>query len=59
MLTNDEILKDNKILLISEKEQKVFLPYMIQDIKEILQENTAYSSEQDVINDLYIVPLYL
>ena len=59
MLTNDEILKDNKILLISEKKQKVFLPYMIQDIKEILQENTAYSSEQDVINDLYIVPLYL
>lgn len=59
MLTNDEILKDNKILLISEKEQKVFLPYMMQDIKEILEENNTYNSEQDVINNLYIVPLYL
>lgn len=59
MPTNDENLKDNNVLLISEKEQKVFLPYTVADIKEILEENDSYSSEKEIINDLYIVPLDL
>jgi len=50
--------KDNNILLISEKENTVFLPYLLSDIKNIFEKNKdKYIDLQDVINKNYIVPL--
>lgn len=49
---------DNNTLIISEKEQKAFLPFFYSEI-EAIYETTGhkYKSLQDVINDLYILPL--
>lgn len=45
-------------LVISEKEGKVFLPYTMKQINCCLVENpTFYSSVEDVINDVFTVPL--
>ena len=59
-LFNDskKILNDNPILLISEKEQKAFLPYRYRDVQEYYQKHKeSFSSMEDVINKLYILPL--
>lgn len=49
---------DRNILLVSEKDQKAYLPYFISDIEKIYKNsNKKYSSYQDVIESLYIVPL--
>ena len=49
---------DRNILLVSEKDQKAYLPYFISDIEKIYENsNKKYSSYQDVIESLYIVPL--
>ena len=49
---------DNNVLLISEKEQKAFLPYRYLDVVKILKNNTTiYSSIHDVIDELYVLPL--
>ncbi len=51
-------LQDNRILLISEKENKVYLPYYVKDLKDILKKNPKkYSNIQDIINEEYIIPL--
>lgn len=51
-------LTDNNCLLISEKENKVFLPYKISDLKEELKDKSnEYSSIQDLIEKKYILPL--
>lgn len=56
--SNLHIIKDNNTLLISEKEQLAFLPYKYQDLEKIYKNsNGKYSSTQDVINKLYIIPL--
>ena len=45
-------------LIISEIEKKVVLPYTLTDIKNILKASPAkYTSAQDVINQLYTIPL--
>lgn len=50
--------EDNNQLLISEKEQKAYLPYKYEKVKEIfLTSNNKYKTMQDVIDSLYIVPL--
>ena len=51
-------LQDYNTLIISEKEQKAFLPFFYSEI-EAIYETTGhkYKSLQDVINDLYILPL--
>lgn len=50
--------KDNNILLVSEKNQKAYLPYTYNDIKNIYQNsNNKYQSIQDVIDELYTLPL--
>ena len=42
--------QDNKILLISEKEQQVFLPYTLKELEDYLDQfPDAYSSTDDVI----------
>ena len=49
---------DNNVLIISEKDQKAYLPYFMSDIEKIYKNsNKKYSSYQDVIESLYIVPL--
>lgn len=49
---------DNDTLIVSEKDQKAYLPYKYDDIEKIYQANKdKYISVQDVINKEYIVPL--
>lgn len=49
---------DRNLLLVSEKDQKAYLPYFMSDIEKIYKNsNKKYSSYQDVIESLYIVPL--
>lgn len=49
---------DNNILVISEKEQKAYLPYKYTEVKKIYENpNYNYNSIMEVIQDLYIVPL--
>lgn len=49
---------DSNVLLISEKEQKAYLPFLYSEIKDIYQNgNGKYDTMQDVVDDLYIVPL--
>lgn len=48
----------NSVLLISEKSKMVYLPYYYDDVYEIYNSNRKkYSSEDDVINRLYSIPL--
>ncbi len=49
---------DKDILIISEKDQKAYLPYKYKDVEEIYNKNKdIYSSIDDVINKKYILPL--
>ena len=49
---------DNNVLLISEKEQKAFLPYKYLDLEEIyLNSDGKFDSVTDVIKQLYEIPL--
>ncbi len=53
-----ESISDNKILLISEKQNLVYLPYLLSDIEKLLNDNKdKYTDLQDVIEKNYIVPL--
>ncbi len=50
--------QDNNILVISEKEQKAYLPFFYAEVKNIFQNaKQKYQSLQDVVDDLYILPL--
>lgn len=53
----EETLKDNAVLLISEKQQKVFLPYLVHDLNEKLDSNPNYSTIEEIIEAEYTVPL--
>lgn len=49
---------DNNLLIISEKEQKAYLPFFYSEVKNIYQSsNLKYQTLQDVVNNLYVVPL--
>ena len=49
---------DYNTLIISEKEQKAYLPFFYSDIKKIYENtNNKYATMQDVIDNLYILPL--
>lgn len=49
---------DERILLISEKDQKAYLPYFYSDIKKFCDENPEkYHNLQQVIDDKYIISL--
>lgn len=50
-------MKDSNTLLISETQSKVVLPYKIEDVKKILNENPKYETLQDVINVEYTLPI--
>ena len=50
---------DRNILLVSEQDQKAYLPYKFEDVENILKNsNNKFNSTQDVIKSLYILPLY-
>lgn len=49
---------DSNILIISEKQQKAYLPFFYSDVQNIYQNsNNKYKTLQDVVDDLYVVPL--
>jgi len=50
-------LKDNRVLLISETQKKVFLPYNTEDLEKILQKKKKYNSIQEVIDNEYTIPI--
>ena len=54
-LENTEIT-DNDTLLISQKQNKVFLPYTVSELKEKLYKNKKYNNIQEIINNEYIIP---
>lgn len=50
--------QDNNTLIVSEFEQKAYLPFRYKDIEDIFKNSkNKYTTMQDVVNDLYIVPL--
>ena len=55
---NEHILEDNNYLIISEQDNKVFLPYAINDLQEQLaNSNKHYTSIEELIEKEYILPL--
>lgn len=49
---------DCNVLTISEKHQKAYLPFFYSEVQAIFQNsNNKYQTLQDVVDDLYIVPL--
>ena len=57
--TNEEDEDDYSIgtLIISEKDNKVILPYNEDDIKKLLDTTTEYTSLEQIIDDKYTIPL--
>lgn len=50
--------QDNNTLIISEKDQKAYLPFYYSEIEKIFKNsNNKYLTMQDVVNDLYVIPL--
>ncbi len=50
--------RDNNTLIVSEKDQKAYLPFFYSDIKNIYNNsNNKYETIQDIVDNLYIVPL--
>lgn len=49
---------DNNTLIVSEKEQKAYLPFFYSDIKKFFENSSnQYKTLQDVVDSLYIIPL--
>lgn len=58
MRIDENIIEDNNILLISEIQNKVILPYKVSELKEILtSDENNYSDIQTIIDEKYTVPL--
>ena len=52
--SNSDLLENT--LIISETQGKVFLPYTIENLKSILEENTKYQNFNEAINDNFVIP---
>lgn len=50
-------IKDNRVLLISETQKKVFLPYYKEDLEKRMKNYPKYQNLQQVINSEYIISL--
>ena len=48
---------DNNTLLISEIQNKVVLPYTIDDLQKILDTNKKYNTFEEIIEDLFTIPI--
>lgn len=53
----DKDITDNDTLLISEKQNKVFLPYSVLELKEKLNKNENYKNLQEIIDSEYVISL--
>lgn len=53
----NEDLHDNNVLLISEKKNRIFLPYTVKEVTDILESSSRYHSASQVINKVFTVPL--
>lgn len=57
IITKDKNSNDNNILLISEIEGKVFLPYKIKDLEEEIKNKSKYKTIEELIAKEYIIDL--
>ena len=58
VLSEDDIITDNNVLLISEKKAQVILPYKVEDLEKILKSSkNKYKNLRDLINENYVIPL--
>ena len=49
---------DNNVLIVSERDQKAYLPYKYEDVDRIYKNsNGKYDSIIEVIQDIYVLPL--
>lgn len=49
---------DNNVLIVSEKDQKAYLPYKYDKVKKIYKNSKGkYNSIIEVIQDIYVLPL--
>lgn len=56
-LLNEPDIVDNQTLLISEVQNKVVLPYTVSELQQVLNKNNNYKSLQDVIDNIYTLPI--
>lgn len=57
-ITEVPSISDNRTLIISEKSEKVFLPYTAKDIQDLLEKYpNDYANFEDVIEKKYVVPI--
>ena len=47
---------DNNVLRISEIDKKIYLPYTVEEVKEVLNDSGKYSSEEEVIQNHFTIP---
>ena len=47
---------DNNVLRISEIDKKIYLPYTVEEVKEVLNDSGKYSSEQEVVENYFTIP---
>ena len=48
---------DYNTLIISEQNQKAYLPFFYSEVKNTYEKSNKYSTMQDIVDNLYIVPL--
>lgn len=54
---DDNEIKDNNTLIISDSNQNVILPYKVVELEEKLKNNKKYKTLEDVIKNEYTLPL--
>ena len=47
---------DNNVLRISEIDKKIYLPYTVEEVKEVLNDSGKYNSEQEVVEKHFTIP---
>ena len=47
---------DNNTLRISEIDKKIYLPYTVEEVKEVLNDSGKYNSEQEVVENHFTIP---
>lgn len=54
-VTKKEVF-DNNTLRISEIDKKIYLPYTVEEVKEVLNDSGKYNSEQEVVEKYFTIP---
>ena len=47
---------DNNTLRISEIDKKIYLPYTVEEVKEVLNDSGKYNSEQEIVENHFTIP---